>query len=120
MSDILRGYPIYKDNDEVWRFCDTNDPTETTWFNRPCGHCGMYGNSNDGLPDPCLGDLPGVTNACCGHGDSSQSYICFVGGLVISGFTITEHLRSNRDSAVAIANSFTIQAAHNSPMLKKP
>jgi len=86
--DRLRGHSIYKDANNVWRFTDTDEPTETTWFNRPCGHCGLKDNSNDGLPDPCLGNLAGVVNACCGHGDPSQAYICFMGGLVIRGFTI--------------------------------
>lgn len=86
--DRLRGHPMYQDDNGVWRFIDTDEPTETTWFNRPCGHCGLYGNSSEGKPDPCLGDLAGVTNACCGHGTPSEAYICFMGGLVIRGFTI--------------------------------
>lgn len=32
---------------------------------RECGHCGE--TCGDG-PDPCLGYLPGVISACCGHG----------------------------------------------------
>jgi hypothetical protein len=28
-------------------------------------------------PDPCIGYLPGVYNACCGHGKSKDAYICF-------------------------------------------
>lgn len=32
---------------------------------RACGYCGeTCGNG----PDPCLGVLPGVISACCGHG----------------------------------------------------
>lgn len=84
----LRGHEIYEDENGVWRFCDNDKPTVETWHERPCGECGLYGNSNDGLPDPCLGMLPGVTNACCGHGNPSESYICFEGGLVIRGFKI--------------------------------
>lgn len=29
-----------------------------------------------GKPDPCLGELPGVINACCGHG-KTRGYIIF-------------------------------------------
>lgn len=39
-------------------------------------------------PDPCLGTLPGVFAACCGHGDPKREpYILFVNGLRIGGFT---------------------------------
>lgn len=88
---FLRGHPMHYDEaSECWRFDDTGEPTAETWFDRPCGHCGLYGNSNDGGVDPCLGELAGVTNACCGHGDPSQAYICFAGGLVIRGFEVDE------------------------------
>lgn len=80
---------MYQDDQGNWRFCDTDELTAETWGKRPCGHCGLYGNSNDGLPDPCLGQLPGVTSACCGHGDPSQAYICFKGGVRIAGFHVT-------------------------------
>lgn len=91
MTDTLRGHPMYRDANGIWRFTDTEEPTETTWAKRPCGNCGKEGNSNDGQPDPCLRNLAGVTNACCGHGDPSQAYICFNGGMVIRGFTVDEH-----------------------------
>ena len=28
-------------------------------------------------PDPCIGYLPGVYNACCGHGKDDEAYITF-------------------------------------------
>ena len=37
------------------------------------------------LPDPCLGKLPGVISACCGHGQF-KSYIIFRNGTRL-GFT---------------------------------
>ena len=44
----------------------------TGWAPRACGHCGReYGES---LHDPCLGTLPGVVDACCGHGDPARAY----------------------------------------------
>lgn len=88
MSDTLRGHAIEQDANGTWMFCDTEEPTVSTWHKRPCGHCGRFGNSNDGLPDPCLGTLPGVTNACCGHGNPDDSYVCFEGGVVLRGFTV--------------------------------
>lgn len=46
---------------------------------RPCPHCGK-------LPTPeghdgCLGTLPGVSYACCGHG--GRGYIKFENGKVL-------------------------------------
>lgn len=32
-----------------------------------------------GKPDPCLGVIPGVSNACCGHGKNEAAYI-YLGG----------------------------------------
>lgn len=92
----LRGHPIYFDEaGDCWRYEDTGEPTAETWHERPCGHCGLYGNSNDGDVDPCLGVLAGVTNACCGHGNPEDAYISFHGGLVIRGFEIDElHFRT--------------------------
>jgi len=34
-------------------------------------------------PDPCLGYLPGVKFACCGHGESDEGYIKFENGIAI-------------------------------------
>ena len=33
--------------------------------------------------DPCLGELPGVKYACCGHGRKGYGYITFDNGKVI-------------------------------------
>lgn len=40
---------------------------------RPCGYCDLP-NTPEGH-DGCLGTLPGVMNACCGHGDPDDAYI---------------------------------------------
>lgn len=91
----LRGWDIYWHSEsEEWRFVDTDEPTVDTWASRPCGHCGLYGSSSDGDVDPCLGELAGVTNACCGHGNPEGAYIVFMGGLVVRDFDIDElHFR---------------------------
>ena len=40
--------------------------------------------------DPCLGYLPGVRYACCGHGEE-HGYIFFDNGVVVRGdFTLIE------------------------------
>lgn len=33
--------------------------------------------------DPCLGKLPGVAFACCGHGDAKYAYIAFENGVTL-------------------------------------
>lgn len=40
---------------------------------RPCKECKMI--VTQGKPDPCLGYLPDVAHACCGHGDPKQAYV---------------------------------------------
>lgn len=39
-------------------------------------------------PDPCLGELPGVVGACCGHGNQKIAYVSFHTGVVIRGFRV--------------------------------
>lgn len=82
MSQSLRGHPIEHDGDQ-WRFVDTGEATVTAWAKRPCGHCGLR-NTADGH-DGCLGTLPGVTNACCGHGNETDAYVQFDDGRRLSG-----------------------------------
>ena len=78
MTDHLRGHPIERDNTGQWIYTDTRQPTATTWQARPCGHCGQP-NTSAGH-DACLGTLPGVDNACCGHGDERLAYIQYTNG----------------------------------------
>ncbi|KKN87491.1 hypothetical protein LCGC14_0259460 [marine sediment metagenome] len=55
---------------------------------RPCARCGQQTPLGEGEVDPCLGALPGVDNACCGHGVPSEAYIRFTNGVVVRGFTV--------------------------------
>lgn len=55
---------------------------------RPCKKCGALFPLN--TCDPCLGRLPGVNAACCGHGVQSQAYIRFTNGVVIGNFIVVE------------------------------
>lgn len=70
----LRGHAIYHDGED-WRYTDTDLRTVDTHADRDCGHCHLP-NRDDGH-DPCLGELPGVMNACCGHGKPEEAYIQF-------------------------------------------
>lgn len=41
-------------------------------------------------PDPCLGKLPGVVEACCGHGRPDKGYVMFRNGTLFRGFRKVE------------------------------
>lgn len=68
----LRGHKIECVNG-VYIYTDTKEPTVGN--ERDCGFCGLS-NTIEGH-DGCLGTLPGVMNACCGHGDIKQAYVQF-------------------------------------------
>lgn len=55
-----------------------------------CPECGMTRGA-DGH-DPCLGELPGVKFACCGHGKKGycEGYIYFENGKIIRFERLTE------------------------------
>lgn len=82
----IRGHPIiFIDN--KWVYEDTGTRSGFGHEVRPCKKCGKtFEGSNIGDADPCLGELPGVDNACCGHGVHSDAYIRFTNGVVIEGF----------------------------------
>ena len=48
----------------------------------PCGRCGKPPINKH---DPCIANLPGVENACCGHG-IEEGYIVFKNGIIIRGY----------------------------------
>jgi len=86
----LRGHKIYYDKDLKWKYCDTNEEISKRPISNDhltCPHC-KNKFENDYDPDPCLGHLPGVKNACCGHGNQDQSYIVFNNGLIIRNFIV--------------------------------
>lgn len=86
----FRGHPIVWRND-MWVYEDNGLPIPG-WGGevRPCIVCGQREWSGEGAVDKCLGLLPGVSNACCGHGDPAYSYIQFTNGLLIRGFRVVE------------------------------
>lgn len=69
MSELLRGHKIEEVNGE-WVYTDDKTPTN---YRDYCGHCGKS-DTLEGY-DGCLGTIPNIMNACCGHGDESMAYI---------------------------------------------
>jgi hypothetical protein len=58
------GWPTeWCEQRQVWVWSDTKQPIDGV---RPCKHCGLP-PTPEGY-DGCLGYLPGVVAACCGHG----------------------------------------------------
>jgi len=76
------GHDIITDKDGVTRYCDDLSVLDRTNL-RACKKCGADPNKTDGH-DPCLAGLPGVRNACCGHG-IDEAYIEFEDGRVAHG-----------------------------------
>lgn len=84
-EDTLRGHFIFF-KDSAWFYCDTGEPTVGN--HRGCGLC----KKDDTIKghDGCLGTLPGVKNACCGHGKPSEAYIQYWDGTWVSGDKILD------------------------------
>lgn len=87
----LRGHNIEILNNK-WVFSDTKESTVKTWQNRACGHCGLH-NTPEGH-DGCLGTLPNVMNACCGHGSLDEAYVQYWDGTVVNGKTAVKAMES--------------------------
>jgi len=87
-----RGHPMYFA--DKWRYSDDNSLVEDGHQDRPCNHCGeLYTLEGH---DACIPNLPGVRNACCGHGDQSSAYIQFDDGSHIQGINAIKWMDSNR------------------------
>lgn len=72
----IRGHGITCDG-ERWVYADDGSPVDRK---RPCARCGRM-PTPEGY-DACLGELPDVLNACCGHGfdDVQRGYVHEDGG----------------------------------------
>ncbi len=82
-KETHKGHEVYV-KDDTWYYSSDDKPVSENWKSRGCGLCNKL-DIIDGHEsyDACLGRLPGVMNACCGHGDSS-AYIQLPGGKVLS------------------------------------
>jgi len=83
----MGGHKIERSGED-WIYSDTKEKVDPEGETRPCKKCGEEFKEIDGVEvDPCLGKLPGVINACCGHGKPEEAYIMFSNGITIRGFT---------------------------------
>lgn len=83
----FKGHKIEYDNENnQWVFSDTKESTELTHQNRPCGYCNQHViKDRHEEYDSCIGRLPGLMNACCGHGNASEAYVQFMDGFGVHG-----------------------------------
>jgi len=95
-----RGHSMYFDRvAHEWRYTDDDTLVKNNWEKRPCGKCNEYITA-DGH-DPCIANLPGVRNACCGHGEDSSAYVQFDDGRYASGekaISVFKELQDNSTS----------------------
>ena len=63
-KQYIRGHEIYyNETKKEWLYCDDDSPASVE---RPCKRCGHMPLDNG--EDWCLGHIPNIKNACCGHG----------------------------------------------------
>jgi hypothetical protein len=83
-------------------------------LNETCKNCGLKCTSKErvkdslgrvGYADPCMGILPGVLFACCGHGRKS-GYIFFENGVTVR-FDSLETVEQKRFSKYHVFNDET-------------
>jgi hypothetical protein len=92
-TSAVRGHIVVvrEGEDDVWRYADTGE-LFSCGEQRACIRCGKAGTV-DGH-DECIGSLPGVVNACCGHGNVDYAYVHYQSGLVMRGHAaVLEHRR---------------------------
>lgn len=83
------GHDIFTDKDGTTRYCDDLSVFDKNNV-RPCKRCGADPIETDGH-DPCIANLPGVRNACCGHG-VDDPYIEFNDGRVVGKFQLARRI----------------------------
>lgn len=66
----FRGHEVrWIEAEKCWVYADDGSPTE---IERQCKRCGRPPTAEG--HDACLGEIPGVTAACCGHGVLNAEY----------------------------------------------
>lgn len=83
-----RGHTI-EAPDVAWVYSDTGKPVAGS--KRECGRCHRPPTAGD--HDACLGELPGVMNACCGHGTIDDAYVQLNDKSILRGNAVWEFIR---------------------------
>ena len=98
-----RGHEI-EETDEGWVYSDTKMPCSGE---RECGVCGL--ESTPEGHDGCIGTLPGVMNACCGHGGTYEgAYVQFNPNVTIRGQEAIDYIKEVKKCA----EGYSLQEAH--------
>lgn len=92
-KDKLRGHDIVSVDDE-WLYKDTMTPTVGNV--RTCGYCGE--NDTKEGHDGCIGELPNIMNACCGHGTADEAYIQYLDGSCDTGCKALEEMAKLKEN----------------------
>lgn len=92
-QDKWRGHLISLNENLDWIFIEDACRVKDDPY-RLCKHCKIE-NTPEGH-DGCLGILPGVMNACCGHGNDNESYVQFPDGKVIRGEKAISFININK------------------------
>ena len=82
MAETFRGNRIIYKNGK-WFYEKTQLPVADNYKEMPCGSCGKIATPEG--HDACLSELPGLMNACCGHGNINEAYVQFLDGECIRG-----------------------------------
>ncbi len=96
MGYKFRGNPTEKGTDGYYVYTGTNELVSENWKTKPCGRCGE-GFTKEGH-DPCIGTLPNVMNACCGHGYDREAYIQFEDGSRTAGVEAINKIKQLKDT----------------------
>lgn len=72
----------FDEETQAWRY-DSDGANVADEPDRMCGRCNSPNREDD--HDACLGELPGVMNACCGHGETAEAYVQYPDGSSVRG-----------------------------------
>lgn len=59
-----------------------------------CGYCGVK-RTHEGH-DGCIGTLPNIMNACCGHGENKCAYVQFLNKACIRGDVALKYIKEHK------------------------
>lgn len=96
-----------------WVYTDTGQLVSEN-VNRDCGRCGLA-NTPEGH-DGCLGTLPGVRNACCGHGHDEPYLQLASGGDVRGPQIMRDHARL-LDAARVLADRYAVDVLNSGALV---